>query len=155
MQKKILVYSLTTAHWLWALGGVLGQGDISSSRAKLPRRWKARKSRPMNTSNFDGIGAADQTLTNATQKKSLSEAAGRKIAEENLLAYLKGQNIDARPPLKQAVTTDIKNSSGIVQNNFARRRSSARNGPTTDGCVVVMPARQEKIQRGSSLQARK
>lgn len=86
---------------------------------------------------FDGIGAADQTLTNSTQKKSLSESAGRKVAEEKLLAYLKGQQIDATTTVEQAITTDQK-IQGIVSNTLRGAAILKREWTGDDGCVVTI-----------------
>lgn len=93
---------------------------------------------------FDGIGAADQTLTNSTQRKSLSEAAGRKIAEEKMLAYLKGQQIDATTTVEQAITTDQK-IQGIVSNTLRGAAVVKREWLADDGCVVTIRLDKKKF----------
>ncbi len=93
---------------------------------------------------FDGIGAADQTLTNMSQKRSLSEAAGRKIAEEKMLAYLKGQFIDATTTVEQAITTDQK-IQGVVQNTLRGAAVVKREWTSDDGCVVSIRLDKKKF----------
>ncbi len=93
---------------------------------------------------FDGIGAADQTITNSSQKKSLSESAGRKIAEEKMLAYLKGQQIDATTTVEQAITTDQK-IQGLVSNNLRGAAIVKREWTSDDGCVVTIRLDKKKF----------
>ena len=94
---------------------------------------------------FDGIGGADQSLTNVTQRKSLSEAAGRKIAEEKMLAYLKGQSIDATTTVEQAITTDQK-IQGVVQNTLRGAQIVKREWTSDDGCVVTLRLDKKKFK---------
>lgn len=86
---------------------------------------------------FDGIGAADQTITNKSQRMSLSETAARKVAEEKLLAYLKGQQIDATTTVEQAITTDQR-IQGIVSNTLKGVAIIKREWTSDDGCVMTI-----------------
>ena len=86
---------------------------------------------------FDGIGAADPTLQNKSQKMSLSESAARKVAEEKMLAYLKGQSIDATTNVEQAVTTDQR-ILGIVQQTLRGAMVVKREWTSDDGCVLTI-----------------
>jgi hypothetical protein len=86
---------------------------------------------------FDGIGAADPTLQNKSQKMSLSESAARKVAEEKMLAYLKGQTIDANTTVEQAVTTNQK-IQGIVQQTLRGAMVVKREWTSDDGCVLTL-----------------
>ncbi len=94
---------------------------------------------------FDGIGAADQTVTNTSQRKSLSETAGRKVAEEKMLAYLKGQYIDATTTVEQALTTDQK-IQGVVQNTLRGAAVIKREWTSDDGCVVTIRLDKKKFK---------
>ena len=94
---------------------------------------------------FDGIGAADQTLTNNSQRKSLSEAAGRKVAEEKMLAYLKGQQIDATTTVEQAITTDQR-IQGVVSNTLRGAEVIKREWTNDDGCVVTIRLNKRKFK---------
>ncbi len=94
---------------------------------------------------FDGIGAADQSISNKTQKRSLSEAAARKVAEEKLLAYLKGQQIDATTTVEQAITTDQK-IQGVVSNTLRGVQVVRRDWiKEDDGCVMVIRLDKKKF----------
>jgi hypothetical protein len=93
---------------------------------------------------FDGIGAADQSLTNVSQRKSLSEAAGRKIAEEKMLAYLKGQQIDATTTVEQAITTN-QTIQGVVSNTLKGASIVKREWTSDDGCVVTIRLDKKKF----------
>jgi len=62
--------------WPWA--GARPRRHPGSSKGEVAKTLESPKVETDEYIEFDGIGAADQTLTNATQKKSLSEAAGRK-----------------------------------------------------------------------------
>ncbi|GEM_PF-534640 len=93
---------------------------------------------------FDGIGAADQTMQNVSQKRSLSEAAGRKIAEEKLVSYLKGQRIDAVTTVEQAITTDQK-IKGIVDNTIRGVAVVKREWTSDDGCLVTIRLDKKKF----------
>ncbi|MBI3012040.1 MAG: hypothetical protein HYY63_00260 [Elusimicrobia bacterium] len=93
---------------------------------------------------FDGIGAADQTITNMSQKRSLSESAGRKIAEEKMLAYLKGQMISADTTVEQAITTNQK-IQGLVQNTLRGAAIVKREWTSDDGCVVTLRLDKKKF----------
>lgn len=93
---------------------------------------------------FDGIGAADQTIQNVSQKRSLSEAAGRKIAEEKLVSYLKGQRIDAVTTVEQAITTDQR-IKGIVDNTIRGVAIVKREWTSDDGCMVTIRLDKKKF----------
>lgn len=93
---------------------------------------------------FDGIGAADQSLTNVTQKRSLSEAAARKVAEEKLLAYLKGQQLDANTTVEQAITTDQR-IQGVVSNTLRGVQIVKREWTNDDGCFITVRLDKKKF----------
>lgn len=94
---------------------------------------------------FDGIGAADQSLTNMSQRRSLSEAAGRRIAEEKLLAYLKGQQIDSTTTVEQAITTD-QNIKALLNNTIRGVSIVKREWTSDDGCVVTIRLDKKKFK---------
>ena len=94
---------------------------------------------------FDGIGAADQTIQNKSQRMSLSETAARKVAEEKLLAYLKGQSIDASTKVEQAVTTDQR-IQGIVQQTLRGAMVVKREWTNDDGCVLSLRLDKKKFK---------
>ncbi len=133
--------------------GVLALGAAGCSHKADSRVKKGEIARTLDTPEaetdryieFDGIGAADQSIQNKSQKMSLSESAARKIAEEKMLAYLKGQSIDATTTVEQAITTDQK-ISGIVQQTLRGAMITKREWTTDDGCVLTLRLDKKKFK---------
>ncbi len=122
-------------------------GGKAVSKVKKGELLKTMDTPEVETSRyieFDGIGAADQTIQNISQKRSLSEAAGRKIAEEKLLSYLKGQRIDASTTVEQAITTDQK-IRGVVDNTIRGVAIVKREWTSDDGCMVTIRLDKKKF----------
>lgn len=94
---------------------------------------------------FDGIGAADQTILNKSQRMSLSESAARKVAEEKMLAYLKGQVIDATTNVEQAITSNQK-IQGLVQQTLRGAMVIKREWTNDDGCVLSLRLDKKKFK---------
>lgn len=139
--------------WLClAVAGSLGFALVGCSAKASSRVKKGELVRTIDTPEvesakyieFDGIGAADQAVANKTQRMSLSESAARKIAEEKLLAYLKGQQIDANTTVEQAVTTDQR-ITGIINNTLRGAALVKREWTEDDGCVVVIRLDKKKF----------
>ena len=74
--------------------GALALGTAGCSNKAVAKTKKGEIQRMIDTPEaetnryveFDGIGAADQTIQNKSQRMSLSESAARKVAEEKMLA---------------------------------------------------------------------
>ncbi|OGR89456.1 MAG: hypothetical protein A3A86_03385 [Elusimicrobia bacterium RIFCSPLOWO2_01_FULL_60_11] len=94
---------------------------------------------------FDGIGAADQTIQNKSQKMSLSETAARKVAEEKMIAYLKGQQIDATTTVEQAMATDQR-IVGLLSNTLRGAAVTKREWTSDDGCVLTIRLDKKKFK---------
>lgn len=108
-----------------------------SKEGEIARTIDTTKAETDQYIEFDGIGAADQSITNKTQRMSLSETAARKVAEEKMLAYLKGQQIDATTTVEQAITTDQR-IQGIVSNTLKGAMVIKREWTSDDGCVLTI-----------------
>ena len=145
MQMKIVVSCLTVGAMAVVLGGCSGKATSRLKNGEIAQTLDTPKVENDNYIEFDGIGAADQSLTNSTQRKSLSEAAGRKVAEEKMLAYLKGQYIDATTTVEQAITTDQK-IQGVVQNTLRGAQIVKREWTNDDGCVVTIRLDKKKFK---------
>ncbi len=137
MEMKSVVKGLTAGALALLVVGCSNKAVSRVKQGEISQTIDTPKAENSEFVEFDGIGAADQALTNATQRKSLSESAGRKIAEEKMLAYLKGQYIDATTTVEQAITTDQK-IQGIVQNTLRGAAIVKREWTSDDGCVVTI-----------------
>ena len=144
-QMRIVISCLTAGALAMAVAGCSGKAVSRVKQGEIAQTLDTPKAENSEYIEFDGIGAADQALTNVTQRKSLSEAAGRKIAEEKMLAYLKGQYIDATTTVEQAITTDQK-IQGIVQNTLRGAAIVKREWTSDDGCVVTIRLDKNKFK---------
>ena len=128
--------------------GVTGCSHTAASRVKKGEIAKTIDTLNSETDRyveFDGIGAADQTMTNVSQKRSLSEAAGRRIAEEKMVSYLKGERIDAITTVEQAITSN-QNIKALVDNTLRGAAIVKREWTSDDGCVVTIRLDKKKFR---------
>lgn len=144
MAARKLVCLMVLAGFSIAVAGCASKASSRTKKGELVDTIDTVKAETSDYIEFDGIGAADQSLANITQKRSLSEAAGRKVAEEKLLAYLKGQQIDANTTVEQAITTDQK-IQGLVSNSLRGAQIVKREWTNDDGCVVTIRLDKKKF----------
>ena len=128
-----------------ASAGCTGKADSKVKKGEIARVIDSPDAESDRYIEFDGIGAADQTIQNKSQKMSLSESAARKVAEEKMLAYLKGQSIDANTTVEQAVTSNQK-IQGIVQQTLRGAMVVKREWTSDDGCVVSLRLDKKKFK---------
>lgn len=121
----------------FAVAGCSHKAESRVKKGEITRTIDTPEAETDRYIEFDGIGAADQTIQNKSQKMSLSESAARKVAEEKMLAYLKGQSIDATTNVEQAVTTDQR-IQGIVQQTLRGAMVVKREWTSDDGCVLTI-----------------
>ena len=76
-----------------------------------------------------GIGAADSTLTNTTQRRATSRDAAIVQAQYEMLSYVKGVQLEGGITVEKAMETDSKLESYLKESSRVRR-SSKTNGPT-------------------------
>jgi hypothetical protein len=92
------------------------------------------------TSNFvfaRGIGAADQTMENKTQKMATARNASIVNAQYNMLSLLKGVQLEGGITVEKAIETDSSLSTKI--NAIIKGAQVVRSEWTSDdGCVVVL-----------------
>lgn len=144
MQTNLILCFLVTGALAVTSIGCAAKVASRVKGGEIAQTIDTTKSDTDNYLEFDGIGAADMTLTNISQRKSLSEAAGRKIAEEKMLAYLKGQQIDATTTVEQAITTN-QVIQGIVSNTLKGAAIVKREWTSDDGCVVTIRLDKKKF----------
>ncbi len=144
MRAKYLVCWVALAGFSITTVGCANKAASRTKKGELVNTIDTVNAETSNYIEFDGIGAADQSVSNITQKRSLSEAAGRKIAEEKLLAYLKGQQIDANTTVEQAITTDQR-IQGVASNSLRGAQIVKREWTNDDGCVVTIRLDKKKF----------
>ena len=92
-----------------------------------------------------GIGAADATLTNTTQRRATSRDAAIVQAQYEMLSYVKGVQLEGGITVEKAMETDSKldtymkqiiKGSGIVKSEWTN----------DDGCVVTLRLDKKKIE---------
>ena len=91
-----------------------------------------------------GIGAADDTLKNTTQRRATSRDAAIVQAQYEMLSYVKGVQLEGGMTVEKAMETDSKletylkemiKGSEIVKNEWTN----------DDGCVVTMRLDKKKL----------
>jgi hypothetical protein len=91
-----------------------------------------------------GIGAADATLTNITQRRATSRDAAIVQAQYEMLSYVKGVQLEGGITVEKAMETDSKletylkesiKGSEIVKNEWTN----------DDGCVVTLRLDKKKL----------
>lgn len=84
-----------------------------------------------------GIGAADQTLENKTQKMATSRNAAIVNAQYNMLSLIKGVTLEGGITVEKAIETDSNITTNI---NAAIKSAQVVRSEWTadDGCVVVL-----------------
>ena len=134
---KIIICFLTLGALSFGSAGCAHKAVAKTKKGEINRVIDTPTAETDRYIDFDGIGAADQSVQNKSQRMSLSETAARKVAEEKMLAYLKGQTIDANTTVEQAVTSN-QNIKGIVQQTLRGAMVMKREWTNDDGCVLSL-----------------
>jgi hypothetical protein len=111
-------------------------GGVVSKAGEIDREWVEEGI----TSNYifaRGIGAADQTLENKTQRMATSRNASIVNAQYNMLSIIKGVKLEGGIQVSKAIETDsllsTKIDAAIKGAQVVRSEWTA-----DDGCVVVL-----------------
>ena len=92
-----------------------------------------------------GIGAADSTLTNATQRKATSRDAAIVQAQYEMLSYVKGVQLEGGITVEKAMETDSKIESYLKE--LIKGAEIVKTEWTNDdGCVVTLRLDKKKIE---------
>jgi len=92
-----------------------------------------------------GIGAADSTLTNDTQKKATSRDAAIVQAQYEMLTYVKGVQLEGGITVEKAMETDSKIESYLKE--VIKGAEIIKTEWTNDnGCVVTLRLDKKKIE---------
>ena len=142
---KTLITFLAAGAFALSAAGCSNKATSKTKKGEINRTIDTPEAETDRYINFDGIGAADQTIQNKSQRMSLSESAARKVAEEKMLAYLKGQTIDANTTVEQAVTSNQK-IQGLVQQTLRGAMVVKREWTNDDGCVLSLRLDKKKFK---------
>lgn len=93
-----------------------------------------------------GIGAADETLENKTQRMATSRQAAVVEAQYQMLSIIKGVNLEGGITVEKAMQTDSKLTTSIDE---AIRGAELLKTEWTedDGCVVTMRLDKKKLKK--------
>lgn len=92
-----------------------------------------------------GIGAADSTLTNTTQRRATSRNAGIVQAQYELLSIVKGIQLEGGITVEKAMETDSRLETSVKE--AIRGAEIVKNEWTNDdGCVVTMRLPKKRLE---------
>jgi len=92
-----------------------------------------------------GIGAADATLKNTTQRRATSRDAAIVQAQYEMLSYVKGVQLEGGITVEKAMETDSKLESYLKE--VIRGAEIIKNEWTNDdGCVVTLRLDKKKLE---------
>ena len=92
-----------------------------------------------------GIGAADSTLTNSTQRRATSRDAAIVQAQYEMLSYVKGVQLEGGITVEKAMETDSKLESYLKE--VIKGAEIVKNEWTNDeGCLVTLRLDKKKIE---------
>ena len=111
------------------------KGTVSSS-GEIEREW-VEEGITKNYIFARGIGAADQTLENKTQKMATSRNAAIVSGQYNMLSFVKGVNLEGGVTVEKAIETDSVLATKI--DAVIKGAQVVRSEWTSDdGCVIVL-----------------
>lgn len=91
-----------------------------------------------------GIGAADSTLTNTTQRRATSRDAAIVQAQYEMLSYIKGVQLEGGITVEKAMETDSHIESSLKE--IIKGSEIVKNEWTNDdGCVVTLRLDKKKL----------
>jgi hypothetical protein len=92
-----------------------------------------------------GIGAADSTLTNSTQRKATSRDAAIVQAQYEMLSYVKGVQLEGGITVEKAMETNSKIES-YLKEVIKGSEIIKTEWTNDDGCVVTLRLDKKKIE---------
>ena len=133
MKKTLALVVLS----LFAAGcSTTNQKSTVSDKGEIEREWVEEGI----TKNFvfaRGIGAADQTLENKTQRMATSRNASIVNGQYNMLSFIKGVSLEGGITVEKAIETDSVLATKIE--SVIKGAQVVRSEWTSDdGCVIVL-----------------
>jgi len=93
-----------------------------------------------------GIGAADKTLTDSTQRRATSRNAAIVQAQYELLSMVKGLNVEGGITVQRAIETDSRIQTFL--NDAIRGAEIIKNEWTNDdGCLVTLRLSKKRLEQ--------
>src|SRR6185437_1806506 len=139
--KKLLRFAA-----IGALGGLLAGCSGSQSFVKKGEIEKTIVQQPDQKRYVQtiGIGAADSTLTNTTQRRATSRDAAIVQAQYEMLSIIKGVELDGGITVQKAMETDSQLSTTV--NQLIKSAEVIKTEWTNDdGCVVTLQLDKKKL----------
>ncbi|MEW6557901.1 MAG: hypothetical protein AB1349_11215 [Elusimicrobiota bacterium] len=130
-----LVVGLVVAVLVYGCASSPDKGTVSKE-GEIEREWVEQGV----TKNFifaRGIGAADQTLENKTQKMATSRNSAIVNAQYNMLSVVKGVQLEGGITVEKAIETDSMLATSIDA-NIKSAQVVRSEWTADDGCVVVL-----------------
>ena len=132
---KHAIVAVTAALLLAGCSSSPDKGSVSSS-GEIEREW-VEEGITKNYVFARGMGAADQTLENKTQRMATSRNASIVNAQYNMMSFLKGVNLEGGITVEKAIETDSVLATKI--NSVIKGAQVVRTEWTADdGCIVVL-----------------
>lgn len=92
-----------------------------------------------------GIGAADQTMENTTQKKATSRNAAIVAAQYEMISIIKGIKIEGGITIEKAMETDSQITT-IVNDSVKGGQVIKTEWTSDDGCVVTLRINKKDLE---------
>ena len=92
-----------------------------------------------------GIGAADQTLTNTTQRRATSRNAGIVAAQYEMLSMVKGVQLEGGITVEKAMETD-SHLETTIKETIKGADIVKSEWTNDDGCVVTIRLDRKRLQ---------
>lgn len=97
-----------------------------------------------------GIGAADSTLTNSTQRRATSRDAAIVQAQYEMLSIVKGVQLEGGITVEKAMETDSKIETSLKE--IIKGAETVKTEWTNDdGCVVTLRLDKKRLETGAGL----
>jgi hypothetical protein len=100
-----------------------------------------------------GIGAADSTLTNVTQRKATSRDAAIVQAQYEMLSIIKGLQLEGGVTVQKAMETDSRIET-TVKDMIKGAEILKSEWTEDDGCVVTLRLDKRKLETGAGLKVK-
>jgi hypothetical protein len=143
MYKLLLCLVLPAGLLLSSCASGVPSGKVSKD-GEIAREWTEQGI----TTNYifaTGLGAADQTLENKTQKMATSRNAAVVSAQYNMLSLLKGVQLEGGITVEKAIETDSLLATKIDA-QIQGAEIVKTEWTSDDGCVVILRLPKERLK---------
>jgi len=139
--------------WYILAAGVLALACVGCNNKAQSRVKKGELAQTMDLESIQkkyievvGLGAADQSLTNATQKKATSRNAAVVDAQYRLLSMIKGLRLAGGITVEKAMETDSKLQTSIDA-EIKGAEEVKYEWTSDDGCAVTMRVDKKRLEK--------